>query len=151
MCIFLMIPCLYNSLSASPAHFHTQPPGNPKSFSLAVKSWATFALLDLFFWDFRFFNTLYSSFFSLLLWLLCSLALWINCRHLHSPQISDGEFLSSPSSFSKILQTLLVFSPERLSNSNCCVGDVTQDAPWVIRRVSLIKKNPVFSFIVLKS
>ncbi|KAG5626404.1 hypothetical protein H5410_011622 [Solanum commersonii] len=48
----------------------------------------------------------------------------------HSPQISDGEFLSSPPSFSNILQKLLVFSPVRLSNSNCCVGDVTQDAPW---------------------
>ncbi|KAK6804764.1 hypothetical protein RDI58_002548 [Solanum bulbocastanum] len=62
-----------------------------------------------------------------------------NSRSFHSPQISDGEFLISPPSFSNVLQKLLVFSPVRLSNSNCCVGDVTQDAPWVISRDPFLK------------
>lgn len=151
MCIFLLIPCkvwnnlfpsLYNSLAASPPHSHTQPPNNPKSFSLAVQSWATLAPTVFFL------LTFFSFFWYILLFFLFVTSVTVvffgtvnqRSTSFHSPQISDGEFLSSPPSFSNILQKLLVFSPVRLSNSNCCVGDVTQDAPWVIRRVSLIKK-----------
>lgn len=148
MCIFLLIPCkvwntlfpsLYNSLAASPPHSplpHTTPK-QPQIifFGCSILSYTCPYCI--------FSADIFSFFWYILLFFLFVTSVTVvffgtvnqQSTSFHSPQISDGEFLSSPPSFSNILQKLLVFSPVRLSNSNCCVGDVTQDAPWVIRRV----------------